>query len=189
MSHLRPEVTKARAVELIGSGLSVRQTLERLTTEGHRASVGSISAWARGSRPARPKPPPRVQAPVYEPTRVTASTKGVSIDPHTPADVEIEIDLETPSDDEVIRLPVAALALAIRRISARLDKELLAPVANTTIISALGKEHERLAKALVLARPPAQFDPEKDPTSIEARAIVLAKIKRLIEKAPLQANA
>ena len=173
VANQRPDAVRRAALELLGEGLSEREVLKALESQGMQCSRGSLQNWRKTAGAAEPPPAQR------EARTAAAPTAPLVAPPSQTAAAVVDADL---SDEHLLRLPVQELARMMIKIRDRFVREVESPELDHTVLGALMREAERAAKALVLARPPVRLDPEKDPSSLQAREAVLEKMRRLAAK-------
>lgn len=166
----RPTAAKARALELLGQGLSERDVVAKLGAEGIKVSKGSVGNWKAANAPPRSK-----VAAATEPPKTSRGPTPADDPPPAPAD-----EWELPGVD-LVHLPAELLERLGKKLAAKIGETLAAPLVDHDLLGALIRDHERVCKALVMARPPTAQDPEKDPANLEQAAVAIGHVKRMIE--------
>lgn len=167
----RPSAAKARALELLGQGLSERDVVAQLGREGIKVSKGSVGNW-KASAPAAKTPP---KAPAPGARKVSGKASAPPEVPAKPAD-----EWELPGVD-LVHLPAELLERLGKKLAAKIGETLVASLVDHDLLGALIRDHERVCKALVQARPATVQDPEKDPANLEQAAVAIGHVKRMIE--------
>lgn len=177
--NTRPNAAKNRARALLKKGLSEREVLAKLQAEGIRASKGSIGNWKREAASGAPPGQARPRVKKAKPADPGEAPPPIPAPPGAASPAAT--DEWTLEGVDLVALPAELLERLGRKFAARIGAEVDLAVIDPQVLGALMRDYERISKALVLARPPVEKDPEKDPASLEMAAIAIGHVKRMIE--------
>jgi len=161
----RPTAAKSRVLDLLMKGLSERQVMAAMEAEGCHVSKGTVSNWRREAigKPVTATPP---KARTAKPSSSSPPSE----------------EWELPGVD-LVHLPAELLERLGKRLTRKITETIDSQVVDHELLGKLVQTHERIMKALVMSRPPAEHDPEKDPSNVEQAAIAVGHVRRMIEGA------
>lgn len=163
-----PAAVRARALELLRDGLSVRGVEDRLRMEGMRFGKSSIAELAKAAAKAPPK------AAAVEPSAVPSETPAAS------SAAAVEPSAAPPAFDPGMR-DVAQLEATAELFSARIQRAI--KEADLRVLAGLVPLRLQISQTLARVRPPPKLDPEADPSNLAAREELLARVERLAAEA------